>query len=245
MTEPISAAESSADSELTRIVRAALQPLSDTFRGIEIAASFYPYIGLTHTIKRRGAIWVIRISDHCRHAPAVVLSAIAVLLGYKILRKKPPPTLVEVYEAFRHNPEIESRVQARRRQKGRKQIQGVQGRYHSLAQLYAELNRRYFNDQVEIRKLGWGTRKSWRRLGHYDPVHHTITISPVLDSPKVPAYALGFLLYHEMLHTLFDAGNGRRKRHHPREYSEAERGYPDYDAARRFLDHFCRTRGRW
>jgi hypothetical protein len=107
------------------------------------------------------------------------------------------------------------------------------------------VNRLYFNDQVEIQTLGWGTRRSWCRMGHYDPVHHSITISPVLDSPKVPGAVLSYLLYHEMLHTLFlGTGNTGRHRHHTLEFNRAERAFPSYAEAQGFLDRFCRTRGR-
>ena len=80
-------------------------------------------------------------------------------------------------------------------------------------------------------------------MGHYDPIHHTITISPVLDSPKVPRAVVSYLLYHEMLHTLF-TGIGYRKRHHTPDFNRAERAFPSYAKARKFLDRFCRTRGR-
>ena len=231
--------------DLQDVCRATLQMLSDSFRGKEISAEFYPYIGLTHTIRRRGATWVIRISDHCRFAPAPILEAIVTLLACKVLRRKPPPRALEDYERYRRDSDVEAEVRMRRLQRGRKQISDVRGRYHSLAAIYRDLNRSYFHDQVEVRKLGWGTRRSWGRLGHYDPVHNTITISPVLDSPKVPTSVLSYLLYLEMLHTLFgETSTKMRKQHHTREFQGAERAFPGYAAARRFLDRFCRTRGK-
>jgi predicted metal-dependent hydrolase len=66
-----------------------------------------------------------------------------------------------------------------------------------------------------------------------------------LDSPKVPEYVLGYLLYHEMLHALFaDPDCLSRKRHHTREFFRAESAYPRYESARSFLTRFCRARGR-
>jgi hypothetical protein len=233
------------DAELLEICSSTLEAYSDLFRGKTIDAEFYPYIGLTHVIRRRQSGWIVRISDFCRHAPVEVVRAIAVLLAAKIARKKPPGHALRAYESFRHDPEVIAATQARRRQLGRKRILRAEGEHHSLAEIYRELNERYFGNRVEIGRLGWGARRSWRRLGHYDPVHHTITISPVLDSARVPRTVLAFLLYHEMLHTLFSESRARRRqRHHTREFSSAERAFPHYAGARRFLDEFCRTRGR-
>jgi hypothetical protein len=219
--------------------------MSASFRDAGIIASFYPYIGLTHTIRRRKGDWVIRISDHCRLASGLVLEAIAIILGCKILRRRPPSRMLDVYDQFCRNPAVQARVQDRRRRRGQKRINAVEGRHHDLAAIYRSLNEQYFGRRVEIGKVGWGLRASWRRLGHYDPVHQTITVSPVLDSPRVPQSVLGYLVYHEMLHAVFEdtAGPGR-KRHHPPEFRRAERAFPTYDSARKFLDRFCQNRAQ-
>jgi hypothetical protein len=230
-------------SDLQAICCAVLPALSGSFRRDRISARFYPYIGMTHTIRRRGSAWMIRISDHCRQAPRDVLEAIVLLLAHKVLRRKPPDRASRIFERYRRDPEVEGRVQARRFEQGRKNIRGTRGKYHELKEIYGEVNATYFNGQVEVRRLGWGSRRSWCRLGHYDPVHNTITVSPVLDSFKVPRMVVSYLLYHEMLHTLFtDSAGGRR--HHTAEFNRAERAFPSYPEARKFLDHFCRTRGR-
>lgn len=225
------------------ICRSALQAGFPSLRNAEIDASFYPYIGLTHTIRRKGSnCWVIRISDHCRHAPRQVVEAIAMILGCKIMHKRPPQKFVEIYKAFRKDPETEESVRDRRRQKGRKQIAAADGKHHSPDALYREVNSRFFNNQIEIRKIGWGFRKGWRRLGHYDPVHQTITLSPTLDSPRVPEFVVRYIVYHEMLHVVFENGS---RRHHPPEFHRAERAYPDFARAKKFLkEYFGRRRSR-
>jgi hypothetical protein len=219
--------------------------MSPSFRDARIIASFYPYIGLTHTIRRRNGDWVVRVSDHCRFATGLVLEAIAIILGCKVLRRHPPSRMVDVYEQFCRNPAVQARVQSRRRLRGQKRINAVEWRHHDLAAIYRNLNEKYFGRQVEIGKVGWGLRASWRRLGHYDPLHQTITVSPVLDSPRVPQSVLAYLVYHEMLHAVFEdtAGPGR-KRHHPPEFRRAERAYPIYHSARKFLKRFCQNRAQ-
>jgi hypothetical protein len=233
------------DDELLQVCRSTLSACPE-FRGAgEISAEFYPYIGLTHILRRLPSGWSVRISDHCRGASVEVLQAVVMLLAAKITRRKLPAGVLAVYETFRKDPEVAARVQDRRRRRGRKRIDPAPGRHHSLREVYRELNERYFNGQVEICLLGWGARRSWRRLGHYDPIHHTITISPVLDSPKVPGTVIAYLVYHEMLHAVFsDAGSGGSRRYHTREFYSAERAFPHHDSSRRFLERFCRARGR-
>ncbi len=230
---------------LTELCRTTLHRLSSTFHDKDINAAFYPYIGLTHKIRRRGTSWTIRISDHCRSASREVLEAIIVILACKVLRRRAPETTSRAYEQFRREPAVQSRLTERRLQRGRKLIRDSHGKCHSLDAIFRRLNQQFFNGQLEISRLGWGTRKSWSRLGHYDPVHHTITISPVLDSPKVPESVVAYLLYHEMLHSLFDSNAGTpRQRYHTREFYRAERSFPGYAFAKKVLDDFCHTRGR-
>jgi predicted metal-dependent hydrolase len=228
---------------LQRICLSVLHKDFAAFRNAEIKASFYPYLGLTHTIRRRGSRWVVRISDHCRNAPAWVLEAIVAILACKITHRKPGKKIRQIYEAFRKDPRIAEEVKRRRLLKGRKIIRLEEGEYHAPEEIYCDVNRRYFNNQVEIRAIGWGPRRSWGRLGHYDPIHQTITLSPVLDSPRVPEYVVGYIIYHEMLHTLFgDSASVGRNMHHPPEYRRAERAHPDYAQAKEFLRKFCRGR---
>lgn len=231
-------------SELSWICREVLRSASQTFQKAEVEGSFYPYVGLTHTIRKQHGRWVIRVSDHCRAAPRPVLEAIIRILGGKILRRRPPQAALEIYDRFRQSPEIEAAIRARRLERGRKRISSSNGVYHSLQDIFGELNAQYFNGQLEVSRIGWGPRPSWGRLGHYDSTHHTITVSPVLDSANVPKSVVSYLVYHEMLHALFDAGGSSRERHHPPEFRRAEREWPGYAEAKRFLDLFCRTRGK-
>jgi len=232
------------DRELEWICRSAFRRFG-TLSGADVSASFYPYVGLTHTIRRRGSRWIVRVSDHCRHARRAVLEAIVHLLACKIARRRPPAATVDIYERFRREPYVEALVDERRRRRGKKLIADPAGTHHSLLEIYHELNAGYFNGQVELQRIGWGPRRAWTRLGHYDPVHHTITISPVLDSPAVPRSALAFVVYHELLHALFDENPGKRRRlHHTAAFRKAEQGYSGYASARTFLDKFCASHGK-
>jgi hypothetical protein len=222
------------------ICRSVLNAAFPEFNNTEVEASFYPYIGLTHTIRRKGSVWKFRISDYCRHAPEAVLESIIVILACKATRRKPGRKYLRTYEAFRKYRPVLEAIRERRVKRGRKYFAVCSGKVHSLQRIYQELNSRYFNDQIEIRRIGWGIRRSRNRLGHYDPVHHTITLSPVLDSREVPEFVVQYIVYHEMLHAVFEDGasSGVRK-YHPPEYRRAEKAYPDYARAKRFLTKFC------
>ena len=231
-------------SELQRLCRAVMEKLSPEFAGKTIDARFYPYMGLTHTIRRReSGGWTVRISDHCRCAPHPVIEAIVTILTCKALRKRIPKHARQIYDDWRREPAISDAVNARRVVKGRKCFAAHEGRWHPLPEICRDINRRFFNDQIEIQKIGWGIRRSWGRLGHYDPAHHTITLSPVLDSQKVPRYVVDFIVYHEMLHAVFEgAGNYGYHRHHPPAFRRTERAHPDYDAVKKFIKTFCSKR---
>jgi hypothetical protein len=235
--------EDGSAASLQRLCGSMLQEAFPAFQDARIEASFYPYIGLTHTIRRGKAGWVIRISDHCRHAPQPVLEAIVMILAAKVMRRKPGREYLQTYDLYRNTPSIMEAVRERRMTRGRKRIAGDAGKHYSLRDLFREINDRYFNNQIEIRKIGWGFRRSWARLGHYDPAHRTITLSPVLDSPRVPKFVVTYIVYHEMLHSIFeDAPVRGAGRHHPPEFRRADQAYPDYARAKEFLREYCRRR---
>ncbi|HSW40319.1 MAG TPA: hypothetical protein VLL97_12595 [Acidobacteriota bacterium] len=233
--------DAAGDAALDQFCRTVLETAFPEFGKARLDARFYPYIGLTHTIRRKGGAWRIRISDHCRRAPDPVLKAIILMLACKVLRKRLPGKYLYVYECFCKDACVAEAVKMRRRARGKKRISGHPGTCHSLPGLYREVKRSYFNDQVAIDRIGWGYRKSWRRLGHYDPVHHTVTLSPVLDSPAVPEFVVKFIVYHELLHAVFSkpAGAGR---YHSREFRLAEKAHPDFKRAGAFLRDYCGKR---
>jgi predicted metal-dependent hydrolase len=223
-------------SELQWLCRSILQESFPELRNMEVDARFYPYIGLTHTIRRKGSAWIIRISDHCRHAPSQVLEAVVRILAGKIMRRRPRQKFLQTYELFRNDPWIKESVRERRLRKGRKHITDESGKHHSLQEIFQELNASLFNDQIEIRKIGWGLRQSRGRLGHYDPIHHTITLSPTLDAPGIPRFVIRYIVYHEMLHSVFEStSSGRFTRHHTPEFRRAEKAYADFELAKKFL----------
>ena len=71
---------------------------------------------------------------------------------------------------------------------------------YDLEELFEELNVRYFGGLMARPDLGWSLRPSRTTLGHYDPSHHMIVLSKILDRKEVARTAVEYVMFHEMLH---------------------------------------------
>lgn len=83
-------------------------------------------------------------------------------------------------------------------------------------------NKKYFYDFLEKPNLVWG-RESFTRLGRYEYLTNTITISTILKTDKD---MLDFVMYHEMLHKKlnYHSKNGRNY-HHTAEFRRLEKQF--------------------
>ena len=112
----------------------------------------------------------------------------------------------------------------------------TKGRHYDLAELYDEINREYFGNNVTA-AITWGSRcprsaVRKRTVGSYSERSNTIRINPVLDKKDVPACYVAFIVYHEMLHA--DMGialKGTRRSVHPREFKRREKLFREYEKA--------------
>lgn len=128
------------------------------------------------------------------------------------------------------------------------------GAHHDLAEIYAKVNRQYFDARVEAH-ITWGRdpgkhhRRSRRsiKLGSYTSRDRLIRVHPALDAAFVPRYFVEYIVYHEMLHHVLPpkTQSGRRELHGP-VFKAREREFQDYDAALRWerehLDRLLRQR---
>ena len=154
----------------------------------EIEVRFYPYTGLNHTIRLRSGRIYVRLSDIFRDAPLNVHRALAFILVAKLLRRPTPQVHDRVYRDYAFTPVVQRAADIARRRRGRKMISTPRGNYHNLERLFARLNRRYFDNELEKPTLTWSQRRTRRILGHHDPVHNTIVISKTLDAADVPEW---------------------------------------------------------
>ncbi len=201
------------------------------------SVQFYPYRNLTNTIRARDGRILVRISDILDGAPEPVLSALVIILLYKLCRRRVPRTHLALYRSYVSEPVIRARTDATRRLRGRKQFGTPAGVVFDLKRLFEQLNADYFNQRVEVAHLSWSARASRRVLGHFDPAHRAIVINRKLDHPLVPESVVQYVLYHEMLHALFGiehSAEGRRHCHHAR-FRQEERRFAHYARARQFI----------
>ncbi len=114
----------------------------------------------------------------------------------------------------------------------------TRGRVHDLADIYAALNARHFQNRVHAR-IGWGRRSQGGRkrsikMGVYFHDQKVIRIHPALDDERVPRHFIDMVVFHEMLHQIFPPavdGAGRRIVH-GKDFRVAERRFPGYERAR-------------
>jgi predicted metal-dependent hydrolase len=111
--------------------------------------------------------------------------------------------------------------------------------------LFEELNFEYFHGLMAQPQLGWSVRLSRTTLGHYDPSHHVIVLSRLLDMQEASPLIVKFVLFHEMLHLRYPTEHrGSRRCVHTREFKRAERTFAHYKQAKEELRRFVELTGR-
>jgi hypothetical protein len=199
-------------------------------------ASFHPFAGLRSAIRLRGSLATARVADVLETAPAVVLDAVAEILVARLFRHTPSREARAVYLGHVLSPTVRDRIDSARRRRSRPRWHPQPGRTFDLEAIFTRLNRRFFQSRISVAGLGWSARASRTVLGHYDPGHRAITINRRLDSPKVPRFILDYLVFHEMLHAEYPVEpNGHRRSIHSPKFREAEKKFPGYRRAMRWL----------
>lgn len=208
-----------------------------------IEVKFYPYAGLHHTIRVRAGRVHVRLSDLFQTAPPEVIRALAFVLVARLLSRKPPRDQERIYRLYAFTPELMRASDLARRERGRKVISSAMGRVYDLERIFARLNRRYFDGEIEKPVLTWSQRPAKSILGHHDAAHDTITISKTLDAREVPEWFVEYIVFHEMLHIKHQARiiNGRRY-YHTAAFRAEEKTFPRYQHAQEWLDHVVRKR---
>ncbi len=202
---------------------------------------FYPYASLVLTIRRRDEVMYVRFSDLLRRAPLAVLEGAAALLLSRVYRRKPPRGVVDPYLNYARSHRTRSRISQMRRGRVRMTHADPRGQHFDLSRLFDALNTKYFGGDLERPHIGWSTR-SWRRqFGCYDPGPNQILLNRRMDRPGVPACAVEYVLFHEMLHVKHPTRrSGCSLVSHSREFREEEKLFTEFEKARRALDRLAR-----
>lgn len=202
---------------------------------------FYPYSSLVLTIRRREEVVYVRFSDLLQRAPLAVLEGAAALLLARVYRRKAPRALTEPYLEYARSSRTRSRMNRMRRGRVRLAATGPRGEHFDLNGMFHDLNVKYFAGQLQRPHIGWSMR-SWRRqFGCYDPGPNQILLNRRMDRPGVPACAVEYVLFHEMLHVKHPTRrSGCSMVSHSREFREEEKRFAEFERARRILDRLAR-----
>jgi hypothetical protein len=197
---------------------------------------FYPFVSINNTIRLRQGKLYIRLSDLLEGAPEAVRRSIAHILLAKLYRQPVDRAHSARYRRYVASHDVAAKARLLRQMRGRKHIHSARGHHYHLEEIFDDLNHRFFHGLMGRPQLTWSQNHARSSLGHYDPAHNAIVISRVFDSPRVPRYAVEYILFHEMLHLKHPVRlRGSRRCVHSREFLAEEKSFPELDQARQFL----------
>ena len=204
----------------------------------ELKVDFFAFTSIKNTIRMREGRLLVRLSDLLEGAPASVLQAIAHILLAKMYRKPIEREAATRYRRYISSHDITRKAHLVRQMRGRKHLHSAQGRTYDLEAVFEDLNTRFFHGLLARPQLAWSRNPSRNSLGHYDPAHNAIVVSRIFDHPRVPQYAVDYIVYHEMLHLKHPVRlRGSRRCVHSAEFQAEEKLFPQLEAVKRFLKH--------
>jgi predicted metal-dependent hydrolase len=197
---------------------------------------FYPFVSINNTIRLRQGKLYIRLSDLLEGAPEAVQRSIAHILLAKLYRQPVDRAHSARYRRYVASHDVAAKARLLRQMRGRKHIHSARGHHYHLEEIFDDLNRRFFHGLMGRPQLTWSRNHARSSLGHYDPAHNAIVISRVFDHPRVPRYAVEFILFHEMLHLKHPVKlRGSRRCVHSKEFLAEEKSFPELTEAKKFL----------
>lgn len=202
----------------------------------EFRVTFYPFANINNTVRLREGRIIMRISDLLEGAPEPVLRAIVHILLAKLYRKPIESAHNVRYRKYVTSHALISKAELVRQLRGRKRIDSPKGHHYDLDEVFEALNFRFFYGLLARPQLTWSRDHARNMLGHYDPAHNAIVVSRVFDHPRVPRYAVEYILYHEMLHLKHPVRmRGTRRCVHGPEFQAEEKLFPHLEQAKAFL----------
>lgn len=202
----------------------------------EFRVEFYAFANVNSTIRLREGVMHVRVSDLLEGAPESVLEAIAHILLAKIYRKPIQRLHATRYRRYISSHDMTQKAHLVRQVRGRKQIDSSRGQVYDLEEIFEHLNRQFFFGLLARPRMTWSRAHARNSLAHYDPAHNAIVVSRAFDQPRVPRYAIEYIVYHEMLHLKYPVKlRGSRRCVHGREFQAEERLFPQLDEAKKFL----------
>ncbi len=203
----------------------------------ELKVDFFAFANINNTIRLREGRLLVRLSDLLEGAPESVIRAIAHILLAKMYRKPIDAVHATRYRRYVSSHDLVEKAHLVRQMRGRKQIASPQGHTYDLEVIFEDLNRRFFHGLMARPRMTWSRNHARNSLGHYDPAHNAIVVSRVFDNPRVPRFAVEYIVYHEMLHLKHPVKlRGSRRCVHGAAFVAEEKLFPELEQARRFLN---------
>lgn len=202
----------------------------------EIHVIYRKYANAKAQIQLKAGLLTVKISDTLAVAPDDVQEALATILLSKLFKLRVPADAQTLYRRYLNRKDVRLDLDLVRKTRGRKHLADPAGDAYDLTQLFDEINFQYFFGLMARPTLGWSRQVSRTMLGHYDPTHHTIVLSKILDRESVPKLAVEYVMYHEMLHLRHPVEHkgGRRCVHTPA-FKEEEKRFPELAEAKKLL----------
>jgi predicted metal-dependent hydrolase len=202
----------------------------------ELKIEFFAFASVNNTIRLRDGQLLVRLSDLLEGAPEAVLRAIAHILLAKMYRRPIDRSHASRYRRYVAGHEIARKAHLVRQMRGRKRLRSAKGHFYDLDAIFENLNARFFHGLLARPIMSWSQGGTRRILGHYDPAHNAIIISRVFDHFAVPACAVEYIVYHEMLHLKHPVRlRGSRRCVHSPEFQAEEKLFPQLEEAKAFL----------
>jgi SprT-like family len=197
-----------------------------------ITVRFRKYANANSRIRLEDGQLRADISDLLQTAPAPIHEALAVILISKLYRKPLAPGVLARYRRYLNRGDVRLTLHRAKQERGRKAYRDARGRVYDLCAIFEELNFEYFHGLMARPELGWSLRPSRTTLGHYDPSHHVIVLSALLDSANAPELLVKYVMFHEMLHLRFPTEHrGAKRCVHTPAFKRAERQFQEYKTA--------------
>ena len=220
-----------------------LQVFQETYRELrprapipELTVEFFAFANVNNTIRLREGKLLVRLSDLLEGAPEPVLRAIAHILLAKMYRKPIDRWHSTRYRRYVSSHDLVEKAHLVRQLRGRKHIDTADGHVYNLEKIFDDLNLRFFHGLLARPQMTWSRDHARNSLGHYDPAHNAIVVSRVFDHPRVPRYAVEYIVYHEMLHLKHPVKlRGSRRCVHSAAFQEEEKLFPQLAEAQQFL----------
>ena len=205
-------------------------------RKIYVEARFYKYSTIKSTIRKKGDMLAVKVSDILDDAPLNVIESLAIILFSKMRRRPVEKSISNIYRSWINSEYVlKKSLEYRKERVNNVKINPI-GNTYNLIECFESLNNIYFKGILSRPKLTWSAVKTYRKLGHYDPSRHLISISRTLDSIKVPKFVLDYVLYHEMLHIIHDSKyTGKSQVVHHRKFRDDEKGFARFNDAKRWI----------